>query len=39
MNDAIKRFQKTICPDIPLDADSLTEKLINEIVKLKEELK
>ncbi len=38
MNDAIKRFQKTVCPEISLDSDNLTEKLIAEIARLKEEI-
>jgi len=39
MNDALLRFQSTICPEIPLDnSNSLTEKLLHEIAKLKEEI-
>ena len=29
MNDALLRFQNTVCPEISLDSDDLTEKLIN----------
>lgn len=39
MNTALKKFQKTVSPEIPLDdGDGLTEKLIEEVAKLKEEL-
>jgi len=39
MNNALKKFQKTVSPEISLDtSESLTEKLIEEIAKLKEEL-
>jgi len=36
MNDALKKFQKTVCPDIPFDDPKLTQRLLEEISKLKE---
>jgi len=39
MNDALEKFQKTVSPEISLDnSESLTEKLIEEISKLKAEV-
>ena len=38
MNDALLKFQNTVCPEIPLDGEGLTKKLIEEIAKIKEEL-
>ena len=39
MNDALINFQKTVCPDIPLnETERLTERLISEIGKLRSEV-
>ena len=38
MNDALIKFQKTVCPEISMDDPRIIEKLIEEITKLKSEL-
>lgn len=38
-SDALIRFQKEVCPDIPIDSPEITFKLIEEINKLKKEVK
>ena len=35
---ALKEFQRTVCPDVPLDSKEITFRLIEEIVKLKREM-
>jgi len=35
-NNALIRFQQEVCPDIPLNSPELTNRLIEEINKLKE---
>lgn len=36
VSDALIRFHREICPDVPLDSPQLTQRLIEEINKLKE---
>jgi len=38
-NDTLLKFQKTVCPDVPIDDPKLTARLIEEITKLKQDLK
>ena len=38
MNDALIKFQKTVCPNISIEDPKITEFLIEEIAKLKAEI-
>lgn len=39
MNSSLKKFHEEICPQIPIDSPMITAKLIEEISKIKEELR
>ena len=37
-SSALKEFQRTVCPTVPLESEEITFRLIEEIVKLERKM-